>query len=152
MMRRLARVREQVIARRDQQYYEFAHWLCRHAERIVLEASITPDQEKSKQMDLSELAEEKTYGGNQRHIVAPYRLRQILTQVAFRYGVEVVLVDCQMTSRTCPDCGETAPKAAGRMRTCPNGHAFDPAVAAPMELLTRWREQQREAEQPSVSE
>lgn len=141
-LRRLARLRQRLIGRRDQLYYESAHSICAHAETIVLEADVK-QKVIERAMDLRPLAEAaNAMAGNQRHLLAPGRFRQMLTRIAPQYGTAVVLIDKNRTSTTCPSCGAVRAKGgAAEVLTCPNGHQYDQKIGAATELLARWREQ-----------
>jgi hypothetical protein len=136
-LRRHARLHERLIARREQLYYETAHSLCRNAEVIVLEAD-----GEGRAMSIKALAEaEDSPASDQRQMVAPGRFRQIVTQVADRYGRRVAMIDCKRTSWPCTVCGEEVEPDAREFAKCSSGHRFSRLDAACKELLTRWSEQ-----------
>ena len=145
--RMLARCRLRLLARRDQQYYEAAHWLCQHAKRILVEADASSQDgdEKSNAMDLRPLATADGVAANQRHIVAPYRFRQIVTQVVARYrDTSIGLVEKNRTSTTCPACGAVGKPGSRQWLTCPAGHRYHQDWGADKEMLRRERQHDRE--------
>lgn len=137
-MRRLARCRARLIARRDQRYYEAAHAICRQTRVLVLEDDLR--RPRTGGMDLRRLASgDDAVAGALRHLASPSRLRSILLQVAPLYGVAVRKVDPRYTLTTCPDCGQQAEAGPSQHLTCPAGHRYHQDWAACRLMLARER-------------
>lgn len=131
-----ARLRQRLIARRDHQYYEAAHALCRRTRVIVFEG----EDRTARRMSLAKLAEgDEARAGGQRHMASPFRLRVIIAHVARRYGVEIATASTLRLTR-CAECGEYVEAKGAIIVTCSQGHRFDTRRAQCRELLARWRE------------
>jgi hypothetical protein len=138
-LHQLARLRDRLIARRDQTYYEQAHVVCRMARVIVIESD-EREGKAARAMSIKALAEaDDAVATGQRQLLAPGRFRSILLDVARRYGREVVLVDKVHTSTPCPECGVRAEVGCDDV-TCECGHRHTRPEAATAELLRRWCE------------
>jgi hypothetical protein len=139
--RRLARLRDRLIARRDQLYYEAAHELCRKSQALVIESEAPKQRKKRPEqaMDLRDLATVDSPAGEQRHFASPSRFREILRRVAAQHSTTIELIRKHRTSTTCPTCGSQAESGPELVRECANGHLFSQVEAACLELLARWR-------------